>query len=207
MNFLSIKKAYLTNIDQVLEFGSWVQDENLKRTKEILQLSTTIHFSNAPCGETVKDIIWNGEILDKYCEQLLDPNDKGFVYDYGNRLRGCDVDQIEYVIDKLHTCSTSRRAIAVTWRPALDTHQEDVPCMVLLDFKVRNQNLYITGYWRSWDIYGASYANMKGVECIGRYICKRLGLRLKQLHILASSAHIYETDIKQAEQLLKANGG
>ena len=207
MNFLSIKKAYLTNIDQVLEFGDWVQGEDLKKTKEILGMYTTVHFSNAPCDEIVKGSIWNGEILERYCKQLLDPSDKGFVYDYGNRLRGFDIDQIEYVINKLNTCSTSRRAISITWRPAVDCGNDDVPCMILLDFKVRHQNLYIFGYWRSWDIFGASYSNMKAIENIGRYICDRLGLRLSQMTILAGSAHIYETDIDEAKRLLKLNGG
>ena len=118
MSFMSIKQAYLFNIRNVLNLGTTLVDEKGKEVLELLNLITEIDFERYPIDinqENVKGSIWNGTILENYCKQLLDPDDKGFVYDYGNRLRGFDVDQIKYVIDKLKDSSVSRRAIAVTW--------------------------------------------------------------------------------------------
>ena len=38
-------------------------------------------------SESPKGYFWTGEKLDKYSEQFLSSDKKGFIYTYGNRLR------------------------------------------------------------------------------------------------------------------------
>ena len=52
-----------------------------------------------------------------------------------------------------------------------DTKERKVPCMILVDFKIRNGELHTTGLWR-YDIYGAWFPNAVGltdfpVRCSG----------------------------------------
>ena len=93
----------------------------------------------------------------------------------------------------------------ITWRPKLDTQHDSVPCMILLQFIIRDNALYITGYWRSWDIYGASYANMKAIENIARKIQDELEVELAELTIYTASAHIYKKDLDEAKRIVKEN--
>ena len=207
MNYYSVKNAYIGSIEHLLKFGETTTGEDGEDTIELLNLEVVVDFEKYPYtdhDEKVNGIIWNGTILENYCNQLLDPTNKGFVHDYGNRLRGY-VDQLQYVINKLKSNSTSRRALMITWRPKLDTQHDSVPCMILLQFIIRDNALYITGYWRSWDIYGASYANMKAIENIARKIQDELEVELAELTIYTASAHIYKKDLDEAKRIVKEN--
>lgn len=201
----SIKDAYLENIRKILAYGEKIKDERGSNTLEILNLQTNIEGKLIACNQNIEGSIWTGEKLEDYCKQMNNPEEKGFAYDYGNRLRGFDVDQIQYVIDKLSENPNSRRSTAVTWRPTVDTINDEVPCLIMLDFKIRHDKLSTTAVWRSHDIYGAFYPNLQGLKHISDYIAHDVGCSPEIFNVYSLSAHIYETDIAAAQNILMLN--
>lgn len=214
-----IAEGWETLVRKIMKEGADIRDERGSLTKEILNVMVSI---KNPLGKSksenfylnsltdklagIKDIrvpegyFWNGEKLEKYSEQFISSDIQGFVYTYGNRLRAhfSDVDQIQEAIDRLKNCKESRRAISVTWDPVADTKSDEVPCMILVDFKIRDNKLYTTALWRSHDIYGAWFPNAVGLTYLAQYVAGEVGLGLGSITIHSISAHIYEVNFSEA---------
>ena len=207
-------------VTQIVKDGHFVNDERGSLTKEILNVVTTINDPFQLGGdffgfgdklariEKIRipdNYFWEGDKLRTYSEQFTSSENPGFVYTYGNRLRAHfeGIDQIRVAIDRLKNCNESRRAISVTWDPTQDTKREEVPCMILVDFKLRDNILYTTGLWRSHDIYGAWFPNAVGLSYLAHYVSEELGgdVKMGSVTIHSISAHIYENDLPSAEKV------
>ena len=194
----TIKNGWETLVKRVMQKGSEIKDERGSLT---LELRNTVVTMNRPLElEIPEGYFWSGEKLEIYAEQFLSDDKQGFVYTYGNRLRKHfeGIDQIGEAIRRLKNCKESRRAISVTWDPPTDTKQEEVPCMILVDFKIREGKLHTTGLWRSHDIYGAWFPNAVGLTHLSRYVAGEVGVEVGSLTIHSISAHIYQVNFEEA---------
>lgn len=217
-----ITDGWETLIKKIIKEGKDVNDERGSLTKEILNVIVSI---KKPLGNTnssdffnikskLFDILnikvpegyfWEGDKLKVYSEQFISDDKQGFVYTYGNRLRTHfdEVDQIDETIKRLNNCRESRRAISITWDQVIDTQNDEVPCMILVDFKIRNGKLYTTALWRSHDIYGAWFPNAIGLTYLAQHVSERVDADIDTITIHSISAHIYEVNFPEAEKLLK----
>jgi thymidylate synthase, methanogen type len=195
----TIKTGWESLVKRIMNTGVEITDERGSITKEIL--NTIVNVKNPLNTESPKGYFWTGEKLDKYSEQFLSSDKQGFIYTYGNRLRAHfdGIDQIQEAIERLNNFKESRRAISITWDPTVDTKNDEVPCMMLVDFKIRDGKLHTTGLWRSHDIYGAWFPNAVGLSNLARYVAGEVGSEVGMLTIHSISAHIYEVNFKEAE--------
>jgi len=214
-----IADGWETLVKKIMAEGKEIKDERGSLTKEILNMLVTI---TNPLGNKMSEgfylnkiakvqeirvpegYFWCGDKLELYSEQFLSKDKQGFVYTYGNRLRAHfdDVDQIQVAIDRLKNCEESRRSISVTWDPAVDTKAEEVPCMILVDFKIRDEKLHTTALWRSHDIYGAWFPNTVGLAHLAKYTADKLNVDVGTVTIHSISAHIYGVNFDDAKQIL-----
>ena len=194
----TIKTGWESLVKRIMKNGVEIRDERGSITKEIL--NTMVNIKNPLATEAPKGYFWTGEKLDKYSEQFLSSDKQGFIYTYGNRLRAHfnGIDQIQEAIERLNNFKESRRAISVTWDPTVDTQNDEVPCMMLVDFKIRDGKLHTTGLWRSHDIYGAWFPNAVGLSNLAKYVASEVGSEIGTLTIHSISAHIYEVNFKEA---------
>ena len=197
----TIKTGWETLVKRIMKDGVNITDERGSVTKEIL--NTMVNIKNPMDSESPKGYFWTGEKLDKYSEQFLSSDKQGFIYTYGNRLRAHfdGIDQIQEAINRLNNFKESRRAISITWDPTVDTKNDEVPCMMLVDFKIRDGMLHTTGLWRSHDIYGAWFPNAVGLSNLARYVAGEVGSEIGMLTIHSISAHIYEVNFDEAERV------
>ncbi len=197
----TIKTGWETLVKRIMKNGTEITDERGSVTKEIL--NTVVSIDNPMDAKAPDGYFWTGEKLDKYSEQFLSSDKQGFIYTYGNRFRAHfeGIDQIQEAIGRLKNFKESRRAISITWDPTVDTKNDEVPCMMLVDFKVRNGKLNTTGLWRSHDIYGAWFPNAVGLSNLARYVAGEVGVEVGSLTIHSISAHIYEVNFKEAEDV------
>ena len=195
----TIKTGWESLVKRIMNTGVEITDERGSITKEIL--NTIVNVKNPLNTESPKGYFWTGEKLDKYSEQFLSNDKQGFIYTYGNRLRAHfdGIDQIQEAIERLNNFKESRRAISITWDPTVDTKNDEVPCMMLVDFKIRDGKLHTTGLWRSHDIYGAWFPNAVGLSNLAKYVAGEVGSEVGMLTIHSISAHIYEVNFKEAE--------
>lgn len=200
--------AWKVAVYNVMRYGKDVVDERGQKTKEVLDLVMEIADPTLVINE---HDYWKGAKLEAYIEEVLSAKDKGFVYDYGNRLRGHftnddgkPIDQImDLVVPRLRNNRNSRRATAITYDMPLDMNREEIPCLLLLDFKIRGNYLHTSAYWRSNDMYGAYYPNIRAVGRISELVAEQLGVWTGPLTTHAASAHIYYTDIEPASDVAR----
>ena len=212
-----IADGWETLVKKIMEEGKDINDERGSLTKEVLNTLVTIRdplgkkrSKNNDENDMFEDIkiptgyFWRGEKLKIYSEQFISDDKQGFVYTYGNRLRAHfeGIDQIQVAIDRLKNCTESRRSISVTWDPTTDTKVDEVPCMILVDLKIRDGKLYTTGLWRSHDIYGAWFPNAVGLTYLTKYAADQLGVEVGEISIHSISAHIYEVNFDDAKKTL-----
>jgi thymidylate synthase len=126
--------------------------------------------------------------------------------DTGKRIKqlieGKPIDQINVAIDRLKNCPESRRAVSVTWDASKDTKVNEVPCLIIVDFKIRKGKLNTTALWRSHDIYGAFFPNVAGLTYLAQYVAENVGIDIGTVTVHSISAHVYEKDYQEACELV-----
>jgi len=113
------------------------------------------------------------------------------LYDYHGK------DQVATIIKKLKDKTETKSATITMLLPNDDTSY--VPCVSMLDFKIRDERLTLTATCRSLDFGKKALFNFVELASIGERVqseCKVLGL---ELHIHAISAHVYEQDLESLE--------
>jgi thymidylate synthase len=206
----SISRGHELAIKSVLEKGYFKDTEDGKPTIE----SNTImlYIENPLTKPQFSDKMKFGiGFLERYKQDLIFGTKSEFEYDYYSRLHawGCGTDtsgkpininQIEYIINKLKTSKNSRRAIAITWNPPIDHIKIDVPCLQLIQFTNRNDNLDMKVIFRSNDILSAMGANMYALVGLQQHISEKIGINIGTYTHIALIPHIYyKRDIEDIE--------
>jgi thymidylate synthase len=107
-------------------------------------------------------------------------------------------DQWEFVRNELEENPNSRRAV-IHIKEASDKESKDVNCTVCLQFFIRNDKLYMTTYMRSNDLWMGfpydvfQFCNMQILMSM------QLGREIGTYTHIAGSLHLYERDVKGAE--------
>ncbi|MGB7967969.1 MAG: thymidylate synthase [Methanobacterium sp.] len=201
--------AWIAIIKQIMDHGDMIEDERDLITKEILNVIVTVHD---PLNSELPQGHLSNEKLKRYEDAFLDIENHHDGINYGKRLRehfgfkmGRDIykvkiDQVESVINRLNKCETSRRATMTTFDPSIDQCQNDIPSMVMIDFKIRKNMLFTTGIWRSQDIYSSWIPNFFGLEGLSTYVSEHVGIKQGPITIHSVSAHIYKTDFDNVKE-------
>ena len=137
---------------------------------------------------------WNIQTLDLYAQQFLIPTNDGFTYTYGERI----FNQVEHAITKLSHDPTSRQSIAVAWIKDRDPYMNYPPCMIVMDFKIYDDKLTTTVYFRSNDMYMAWPQNVYGIIAVMKYVAMQLGIAVGRLTTISNAPHIYISLLRDA---------
>ncbi len=127
-------------------------------------------------------------------------------YTYGQRLMQFKgKDQLKSIIEKLKAVKYSRRALAVLWDPTVDSSSDNPPCLDLLQFRIINDIITLTAYFRSHDIFRAWPENAFALRKLQDAVAKEISseLKLGELVIISHSAHIYEDNLRRAKTIVE----
>jgi len=80
-----------------------------------------------------------------------------------------------------------------------------IPCIVALDFKIRDGKLMTTAFFRSQDVGKKIYADIICLGEIAQKIANEVNAQNGELNILIVSLHLYEEDRDKINQLLNAS--
>jgi thymidylate synthase len=206
----TISDAWQRGLNLIWRQGAQITDERGTRIRELLSLQVVVED---PYQEMIpSEYSWNEERLEEYAMQLLSGNNPGFEYTYGERLRAWHLpgalalDQIEQVILRLKASAKTRRATAVTWIVPVDAAKDEVPCMIVDDFKLRDGCLNLSIFFRSHDFAGAYPANLYGLARLLQYVSREVGAEPGSISTTSASAHIYEHDWDFVEKMLLGTG-
>ena len=200
---LSVKEVYEKGIDINSEWNTKCREVTaIIKVKEPLK-EPRIHLAG----------VLDFKSLFTYIKEILyGINDwrigKDWHYTYHERLMsyevdGRKIDQIDYIIEKLVQAPYSRRAIAITWMPHKDQFVDSPPCLQLIQCRVINGRLCMWVVFRSNDAFKAAFYNMLALTTLQKIIAKKLGVGVGSYTHIASSYHIYESDLKYVKHLVK----
>jgi len=109
---------------------------------------------------------------------------------YGWRLYDYDgLDQVRWVEKKLLANRSAKSATITTMWPKVDTSY--IPCISLLDFKIRSESLIVSVFARSIDVGKKFPFNVIEIMRVGERVRKRLDCKYIILRMYIASAHVY----------------
>lgn len=202
-----IGEAWIKAVLSILEYGSWVQKEDSK-VLEVEDVVVEVDKLETPRKhpEPLANVgsLHTDRQLEEYSRQFIEPESRGFTYTYGERLRayrcpfcGAAVDQLDFIKAKLSKFQVTNQAVAVLYNPLRDPDRErhnDPPCWNWVQFRIRQGELHMTALFRSHDYCKALYPNLYAIARLAEQIYEGP----KKLTLISSSAHIYESDYRQA---------
>lgn len=131
---------------------------------------------------------------------------KGWGYSYGGRIQDFNgVDQLDKVIGKLKRNKWSKSAIISFVNPPKDEYH--VPCICILDFKIRGGKINTFAYFRSQDVGKKMYADLISLLHLSNKLKEELNKPIGSLTLFISSAHVYLEDVGKCEEILEKSKG
>lgn len=204
----SLGRAHELIIKHILEKGRERRTENGEETLETDEIALRVEN---PLTDPMASAHsrFKKAFLDCYADDLINGSDAVFEYDYHSRLfdwgqgltlNGADIhaDQIRYIIEKLKSEPVSRRAVAVTWNPAIDETLDDCPCLQLIQCVIRTEReegdarlLDMKVVFRSNDMLSAAGANMYALARLQQSIAEEVGVPVGAYTHISLVPHIY----------------
>jgi thymidylate synthase len=145
--------------------------------------------------------------LTRFVKRMADFSDDGvrLAGAYGPRL----VPQLPYVLERLLADRDTRQAVASIWTPN-PRPSKDTPCTLALTFSVRDDRLFAQAFMRSSDIWlGVPYDMFSFAMVAVKVAClfnqvrgERPPVGLGQLTISATSSHLYERNVGEAQAVI-----
>jgi thymidylate synthase len=153
-------------------------------------------------------------MISHYNERIKEFSDDGlgFFGAYGPRWR----DQVGGAVHRLKGDLTSRQAVIGTWRPLYNRRRltwddesyfmetRDVPCTLSMQYLLRDGCLdaYVT--MRSSDAWLGLPYDLFNFSMLQRAVAAELGVLPGTLTLFVGSSHLYERNLDQAREVLKA---
>jgi len=203
----TVAKGWELAFKKVMEYGYFRltegfkdEHERIKHEKTIETGPITLEISSPMDEPRVSEYSKMGPLAyNKYADDLICGNSGAknheFVYTYHGRLfefNTC-IDQIEYIVNKLLYDKNSRRGVAVTWNPDVDTDElaDSVPCLNFLQCSVRNNKLDMHVLFRSNDFGSALNQNMYALTELQSKIAEKLYIPVGTYTHIAIMPHVY----------------
>ena len=197
----------------ILRHGSDFVDENKRVCRELLNLTVEVDKPEQDIARPIHVLnsfqYWEYPPLEEIAQvMLLHKLAPDYSYSYGPRAFNFQnrTNQIrQFLIPLLKELPNSRRAVVSFWDPVEDSNilKRDVPGLVMLDFKLRNNRLNITAVVRSNDMFFGWPANVYQIYTMQDYVRKHLGCKLGHLATFSTSAHIFQDQFQYIRKVLK----
>ena len=124
-------------------------------------------------------------------------------YTYHQRM----ADQWDGLLAELRRNPFSRRAQAITWRPAEDLGSPHPPCLQRIWCRVLDDKLEMHSHWRSRDAFKAWGLNVFALAHLQRDWATMLSVEPGPYREFIDSYHVYGRDIPTAEKALGRGRG
>jgi thymidylate synthase len=206
-------QAWVDALKYVVENGEPYKDSRGRVCVEVENLKVVVKDSQSQLTLPIEHLQsiqeWVYPSILEIAEITLAKN-KGYIYDYayGTRLfeyQG-SINQIsDYVIPLLKRDPTSRRAIVTLYDPQKDAdpNVNNVPGLVVIDFKLRDGKLNIVAFIRSSDVFIGWPANVYQLFVLQEYVAARIDVEPGSITTFSTSAHVFEDHTKLIDQLIK----
>jgi thymidylate synthase len=145
------------------------------------------------------------EFIAYYLSRYADFAEDGIIFGaYGPRLfQWRNTNQVKNVTRILRDGPDSRRAVIQLFDSEdIIVRHKDVPCTCTLQFLVRGDKLNLVAYMRSNDAFIGLPHDFFCFTMLQEIVARDLGIELGTYKHMVGSLHIYDHDLKKAEQFL-----
>lgn len=197
----TIGEAWIKSCDYIMKKGKNMKDGD-KNLKEIIHLFVTVKKPSQ--SDAIVDKLGDKEMikwmLSNFLEQKRVPELKNAL-SYGTRLFNYNgKNQVEWVINKLRKKPETK---AATISMLMSDDEDYIPCVSLIDFKLRKGKLNITAMCRAIDFGKKVYANLLALNKIQEIVAEKIGVKCGELVMYNVSAHIYEENFSEVNKIIK----
>ncbi|XOB40474.1 MAG: thymidylate synthase [Candidatus Nealsonbacteria bacterium] len=198
----TIGASWLKAVEVVMEEGNDFYDRDVK-IKELLDLFIEI-----------KDALLIDDVIKKHGDKymieqlkivLLDTKPGEWGWSYGQRLFGDSnyFNQIEFIVNKLKRKPETKSATVTCLFPKEDFQKgAHIPCICLLDFKIRDNRLNMSVCLRSQDIAKKMYGDALALGKLMEKVANELDVLTGNLKLYIMSAHIYENEFEKMRKII-----
>ena len=180
-------------------------DEDL-RLKEILDIFVKIE-KPLVIDEIIKKY-GDGYMIEQLRTVLLDTKPGEWGWSYGQRLFGDDKypNQIDFITNRLKRKPETKAATITCLFPQEDFQKgAHIPCISLLDFKIRDNQLNMTVCLRSQDVGKKMYGDAIALGELMKKVAENLKVAVGSLKLFIMSAHIYENEFDKIKKIIKSS--
>lgn len=210
----TIGRVWLEILKIIMKFGIRKKSSYGGDQKELINISTVITEEDPFEPKWEEYFQFTKEELENYIPQITSSiKIPDVTYTYGQRLReaelkdGTKIDQIQFIINLLKKKPHKRSAIAFTWNYDEDSKEGEPPCLSFVHALVQDDKLHLTTYIRSNDMYEAWPRNALALRRLQGIIVKEISqeksLEIGTLNIISGSAHLYEKNWLDSEEVIK----
>lgn len=199
----SLGKAWVSCIKLVLDRGQIERDEDVKLS-EVWGVS--IKINNPNCDDAIINKFGDKHIiehtLEKFSRNVYMP-DRPFTY--GQRIYDKNgVDQYAWLLHRIKNKKESKSAtISLLNEGDLSPN---LPCLVTLDCKIRDNKLCLQFFYRSQNVVGRQYANFIALAKFQNDLANDLAVSVGPMSGYIASAHIYDYDMQNARMIVNNEG-
>lgn len=210
----NVKKQWMKMIQAILKKGTVFGD---RRTRICIEQLNQTYVFEPESFPTIREPVqflstfpeWIYPDIDEIKQIMLEPNQSPhYEYSYANRLFAFngEIDQINTrIVPLLNKNPHTRRAIIGFLNPYTDQVPGFVekPSITSIQFIYRNQQLHLTAYVRSMDVFFGFPANLIQLHSILTLICEKTHNTPGAITVFCASAHIYEDQKPYINKLIK----
>lgn len=186
-------------IQSVLMHGHTYNDEDVI-IYEVLGLSLEIAHPSSKDSFITR--VGDKKVIDKMLEKFsknVVMEDRPFTY--GELIYNMNgIDQFEWMLKRLQNKHETKSATISLIIPGLNG--PNLPCLSLLDAKIRKNELHLQFFFRSQNVFGRQYANFMAIADLHEKLASRIECGVGTMKGYIASAHIYEYDLVDAKELV-----
>ena len=197
----SMGEAWIESCRYIFTQGKAMKDGS-KDIREVLHffLSIQNHQQKDALIEKYGDPSMIQWMLSNFLEQKRVPELSNGL-SYGTRLFNYHgKNQLDWVIEKLQKKPEAKSVTIPMIMPNDDT--DYIPCVSMLDFKIRDNKLIMVAMCRAIDFGNKVYANLIALSKIQSMVADKIKVNVGELHLYVVSAHIYADDYAKIEGML-----
>ena len=175
--------------------------DRLKRTcKELPNLKLTFTDNYQQPLRTVRELGWIYPTNEELKSIMLSEENQ-HTYTYSKHIH----EQLPETTALLKENPQTRRAIIHLTDAQHSKQQKHKPCMIALYVAIRNQELHVTMYARSIDLFIGLPANLYQTHIVAQQLAQQLNKPLASITFLINSAHIFQDYEQQLEHVIRSN--
>jgi thymidylate synthase len=204
-------EAWKNSLKHVVANGIKFKDRDNKECSEVLNMIIEIEHPEKDHDRIIdelKQFDWIYPTNEELSAIMFSKEELAiYEYSYGPRIFNFlgKKDQInDYVIPLLKQDPDTRRAVISLFNPYTDSdfNNTNVPSLMFIHFKIRNDKLNITCFIRSNDLFIGWPGNIYQLYSLQKYVADALNIKTGSLSTISCSAHVFSEQMEYIERII-----